>query len=264
LSATAAAAAPTPSSPCTPAGHDDSSVESDLSSSFSVFATPSSAPHSPSSAAAARGANDVKTRSSTDSFDSGYHQAASKDDGKPEQQRTRTGDAVTVYTRFIAPDCPQPILLSSDTIHDIVQGICTDSSSVEERCFDAAFDQVLKTLDAEYFRDFLRSESYAKYQVDVLTSGGPMQMSSILYNDALLFNFMEFMEETGNGGSGSFSSDRDLLEFWLAASNFRENSSSNTDQVKGDALVIYEKFISLQATSPLGMKVDVFCEYLGC
>ena len=64
----------------------------------------------------------------------------------------------------MAPDCPEPILLSTETTHEIVQGICTDSGAVDERCFDAAVAQILKSLEAEYFRDFLRSECYAKYQ----------------------------------------------------------------------------------------------------
>ena len=83
------------------------------------------------------------------------------------------------------------------------------------------------------------------FQVDVLTSGGPVQMSGVLYNDSLLFNFMEFVEEQENAGC-----DRDMLEFWLAASNFRERSTA--EHVQGDALIIYHRFISLEATSPLG------------
>ena len=70
-------------------------------------------------------------------------------------------------------------------------------------------------------------------------------MSGVLYNDALLFNFMEFVEEQEGAGC-----DRDMLEFWLAASNFRERSTA--EHVQEDALIIYQRFISLEATSPLG------------
>ena len=130
-------------------------------------------------------------------------------------------------------------------------------------CFDTAFEHVMILLDKEYFREFVLSECYAKYQVDVLTSA-PVQMSDILYNDALLFHFMEFMEGEG---------DRDLLEFWITANNFRENScsssssnsngsshdnggqsSSSEDLLQSDALIIYERFVSMQASSPLGTK----------
>ena len=70
-------------------------------------------------------------------------------------------------------------------------------------------------------------------------------MSGVLYNDALLFNFMEFVEEQEGAGC-----DRDMLEFWLAACNFRERSTA--EHVQEDALIIYQRFISLEATSPLG------------
>ena len=70
-------------------------------------------------------------------------------------------------------------------------------------------------------------------------------MSGVLYNDSLLFNFMEFVEEQEDAGC-----DRDMLEFWLAASNVREKSTE--EHVREDALIIYQRFISLEATSPLG------------
>lgn len=67
-------------------------------------------------------------------------------------------------------------------------------------------------------------------------------MNDVLYNDTLLFHFMEFMEGEG---------DRDLLEFWMAASNFRQNEDQK--HLQSDALIIYERFISIQAPSCLGM-----------
>ena len=135
--------------------------------SSSVFSPTPSVPESP--AAAAASGDDLKVRSSSDSFDSGYHPSVSTPSSSNGKSSTtvgssRTEDAVALYQRFVAPDCPQPVLLSTETTHDIVQGICTDSGAVDERCFDAAIAQILKTLDAEYFRDFLRSECYAKYQ----------------------------------------------------------------------------------------------------
>ena len=141
--------------------------------SASVFSPAPSVPESPAAAAAIASGDDLKVRSSSDSFDSGYHPSSvstpSSSNGKSSAaavvgSSSRTEDAVALYQRFVAPDCPEPVLLSTETTHDIVQGICTDSGAVDERCFDAAVAQILKTLDAEYFRDFLRSECYAKYQ----------------------------------------------------------------------------------------------------
>ena len=84
-------------------------------------------------------------------------------------QENRTSRRPFLLLRINFPGRPifiqlPPVLLSTETTHAIVQGICTDSGAVDERCFDAAVAQILKSLEAEYFRDFLRSECYAKYQ----------------------------------------------------------------------------------------------------
>ena len=84
-------------------------------------------------------------------------------------QENRTSRRPFLLLRISFPGRPifiqlPPVLLSTETTHAIVQGICTDSGAVDERCFDAAVAQILKSLEAEYFRDFLRSECYAKYQ----------------------------------------------------------------------------------------------------
>ena len=139
---------------------NDSVDASDGSSSASsAFSPAPSVPESPEKDDAAP----VVVGNSSESFDSGYHPSTSNGGAS-----SRTEDAVALYQRFVAPDCPEPVLLSTETTHDIVQGICTDSGAVDERCFDAAVAQVVRSLDAEYFRDFLRSECYAKYQVGAL------------------------------------------------------------------------------------------------
>ena len=48
--------------------------------------------------------------------------------------------------------------------------------------------------------------------------------------------------------------ERALVEFWMTAKNFAQNSENQTRQ--SDAMLIYEKFISLQASNPLGMVIQ--------
>jgi A-kinase anchor protein 10 len=43
-----------------------------------------------------------------------------------------------------------------------------------------------------------------------------------------------------------------LLEFWLAATNYQLHFSSDPLEAQSDAVVLYDKYFSLQATSPLG------------
>ena len=90
-----------------------------------------------------------------------------------------------------------------------------------------------------------------------------MNIMDILENEVLLFHFMEFLE---NSEGRNFSS---LLEFWISANNFRVQGSNfsphdgdaNNDDVadflRNDAVAIYEKFVSLQATSPLGFSSGI-------
>jgi A-kinase anchor protein 10 len=71
---------------------------------------------------------------------------------------------------------------------------------------------------------------------------------------------MEFLE---NSEGRNFSS---LLEFWISANNFRQQGSTiqddnqqndNLEFLRNDAIAIYDKFISLQASSPLGFSSSI-------
>ena len=106
---------------------------------------------------------------------------------------------------------------------------------------------VVEMLEAEYFPDFLTSQFHAKHQVDVLTSGQVL-LADILYNDTALFHFMEFLEA---------HNQRLVMEFWLAATNFSQAVSRETDQCQNDAMVLYDKFLSMQVdilTNPINQR----------
>ena len=98
----------------------------------------------------------------------------------------------------------------------------------------------LKTPLSDYFPDFLKSEYHAKHLVDILT-GGQVMISDIVFNETALSHFMEFMET---------QSKLSLMEFVLSAVNFHQSGKCDTSQA--DAMVLYEKYFSMQASSPLG------------
>jgi len=159
--------------------------------------------------------------------------------------KTRTEDAVKIYRRYIAPDCQRPVHLPTEYKRDIVELICAESGQVTHDCFDAAQEKVVDILETEYFPDFLKSEFHAKHQVDVLT-GGQVYLTDILYNDTALSHFMEFLESEKR---------RAVIEFWLAATNFNQSLTSENSQ--GDAMILYDKYFSMQATSPLGFNDSI-------
>ena len=166
----------------------------------------------------------------TDSLDSGF----------TEKSSPLTEDAVQIYQRYVAPDCPYPINLTIDLKQDIVHGICAEDGQVDFSCFDLAKVHVFQTFELIY-PDFIRSAFYAKHQLEVFAEGSGVTIQGLLHNDLLLFYFMEFMETEGK-------SERSLLEFWMTANNYAKNQ----DIQQSDAMLIYEKFISLQASNPLG------------
>jgi len=162
--------------------------------------------------------------------------------------KTRTEDAVKIYRRYIAPDCQRPVHLPTEYKRDIVERICAETGQVAPDCFDSAQEKVVEILELEYFPDFLKSEFHAKHQVDVLT-GGQVYLTDILYNDTALSHFMEFLESENK---------RSLIEFWLAANNFHQTVNlEDANNLQVDAMVLYDKYFSMQASSPLGFNDSI-------
>ena len=146
--------------------------------------------------------------------------------------------------RYISPDCPYPIDLPTAATQDIIQKICTENGLLDLTCFNEAQVKVVETIEREYFPEFLLSEGHAKHVIDVLT-GDKLAVRDIFKYDELLFHFMEFVDAEG---------DRDLIEFWMSAGNFRNRDPESDPHFKSDAVAIYDRFISpMQASSPLGL-----------
>jgi len=154
--------------------------------------------------------------------------------------KSRTEDAVKIYHRYIAPDCVRPVYLPTELKKNIVERICAESGHVSAECFTEAQEKVVQILELDYFPDFLKSEYHAKHLVDILT-GGQVMISDIVFNETALSHFMEFMET---------QSKLSLMEFVLSAVNFHQSVKCDTSQA--DAMVLYEKYFSMQASSPLG------------
>lgn len=127
-----------------------------------------------------------------------------------------------------------------DQKQDIVRGICTEDGQIDYLCFDAAKNYVYSLIEDQFYSDFLRSAFYAKYEMEVFSIEGGVTIQGILNHDVLLFHFMEFMETVGK-------TELALVEFWITAKNFQNQ----------DAMLIYEKFFSLQASCPLGFSNKV-------
>ena len=114
--------------------------------------------------------------------------------------------------------------------------------------------------------------------------GRSLDICDILNNDGLLFHLMEFIDNSED------RNHRSMLDFWMCANDFRRRAKTSTNAnvetmsndfrrrpitsttsnanvetmsnevstlLQNDAIIIYDKFISLQASSPLGFGSDI-------
>ncbi|XP_022251243.1 A-kinase anchor protein 10, mitochondrial-like [Limulus polyphemus] len=161
-------------------------------------------------------------------------------------------DAIHIYSKYIAQDAPHSIGITHELHNQIIGKICQEDGNIAGDTFIDAQAFVVEKMETEYFPDFLRSNFHCKYQVDVLTSGS-VYLADILYNDTALFYFMEFMEQ---------ESAHHLVDFLLMTRNFHnqllhQGAKYDGAQAQDDAMIIYDKYFSLQATSPLGFSDEI-------
>uniref|UniRef100_T1JML4 Dynein-1, subspecies f n=1 Tax=Strigamia maritima TaxID=126957 RepID=T1JML4_STRMM len=161
-------------------------------------------------------------------------------------------DAVKIYAKYIAKDATHPIGVCDKMRDDITARICREDGQVDLECFVAAQQFVSDLLQTNYFPDYLLTHFHCKYQIDVLTSV-KVYLEDILYNDSALSFFTEFLDQEGK---------RSLLEFFLAADNFRQLLTSRIEkydinEAQDDAMILYDKYFSLQATCSLGFSDSV-------
>ncbi|XP_040570619.1 A-kinase anchor protein 10, mitochondrial [Lepeophtheirus salmonis] len=180
----------------------------------------------------------VYSSNETMSIDSGYNST------EPNVQKNQLTDALRIYQKYVAPNGESLVPLPTEITHQIIKGICTETGLVDPDCFTPVEHLLYSSLHNEDFSEFLRSSHYAKY---LLEGGGPTTIRDILSNETLLFRFTEFLESEG---------DKDSLSFWMIINNFHEQPEA----LQGDALVIYERYVSMQATNPLGFPNEIRSE----
>ncbi|XP_029468179.1 A-kinase anchor protein 10, mitochondrial isoform X2 [Rhinatrema bivittatum] len=164
-------------------------------------------------------------------------------------------DAVNTFTKYISPDAAKPIPITESMRVDIVAKICGEDGQVDPNCFVTAQSTVFNAMEQEHFSEFLRSHHFCKYQIEVLTSG-TVYLADILFCESALFYFSEYMEK---------EDAVNVLQFWLAADNFQSQLAAKKGQYDGqeaqnDAMILYDKYFSLQATHPLGFDDSVRLE----
>ncbi|XP_050077148.1 A-kinase anchor protein 10, mitochondrial [Anopheles maculipalpis] len=151
-------------------------------------------------------------------------------------------DAVRIYRKYLVTNSPHYIEMPATILSNISLGLAGSSGTCSETIFNEAQNHLLEMLEQTYLNPFLESSFYCKYTLEVLTSDN-LTLRDILASEMALFFFMEHLEQQGK---------RHYLEFYVGAVHFKR-SVEDQIQAQKDAVVLYEKYFSLQATSTLGL-----------
>ncbi|XP_011143032.1 A-kinase anchor protein 10, mitochondrial isoform X2 [Harpegnathos saltator] len=168
-------------------------------------------------------------------------------ENKRHDMTTSKQDALRIYKKYIVKEALGINQISEELKLDMEKAVAQENIEPILRCLSAVQSIVYDILENEYINDFLRSEFHCKHQIDMLTSGN-VQLADILYNETAFFYFMEFME---------LENKRELLDFWMSVISYKQNlldkkGAADPEEAQSDAVIIYEKYFSLQATMPLG------------
>lgn len=202
-------------------------------------------------------------------------------------QSTINSDAVGIYKKYLITnssyhiDLPAIILsnislalcgTTADANGNTCTSTCPDdvsqqqqqsggSNQISSNIFTDAQQFVYEILEHTYMNAYFDSLFYCKYTKEILASDN-INIYDILNNESALFYFMEYLEQLNK---------HIYLEFWLTATNYKklfdidimtlENNNIDKDNYKGspnkvsqnDAVVIYDKYFSLQATNSLNL-----------
>ncbi|KAL5015934.1 hypothetical protein ScPMuIL_005523 [Solemya velum] len=182
----------------------------------------------------------------------------SKDEIAEKLKKSIERDAVGIFSKYLAQDASHPINICDELRNTTIGMICLEDCQVDPNCFSGCQDFVINRMDKEYYHDFLRSEYHCQHQIDVLT-GGKVYLGDFLYNETAFFYFMEYMEQ---------EKASNLLQFWMSADNFQQlliiqHGNYDWEEAQNDAMVLYDKYFSLQATQPLGFPDQMRLEVEG-
>uniref|UniRef100_T1HRK5 RGS domain-containing protein n=2 Tax=Rhodnius prolixus TaxID=13249 RepID=T1HRK5_RHOPR len=154
-----------------------------------------------------------------------------------------------IYNQYLCDDATHKVRIPEELKLSIQIALNAMETS---NCLAQLKDYTFHLIRREIWLDFLKSDWHCKYQIEVMTSG-TMTLSDVLYYDPSYTAFFEFLEQEDYVN---------IIEFWSAATNFEKHyilkkDTADYSQIQNDAILIYDKYLSLQATYPLGISDKV-------
>ncbi|GAV01240.1 hypothetical protein RvY_11981 [Ramazzottius varieornatus] len=163
-------------------------------------------------------------------------------------QKDMQDNAIRIYSQYISPEAPEFIGVNEDMRRQIMDNMCETDSQVGVDCFRAVQDKIYEMLNDKIFPDFLQSYHFLRYKSGFVLSDR-ISIADILNCNQTLECFVEFLENVAG---------LDLVQFILSAAQFESQWRSaetlghyNAEWAQKDAIVVYEKYISLQAERPI-------------
>lgn len=209
---------------------------------------------------------DVKTESENQSLasNSSTQQCVNGESTSPEQQDSVGGDmendAILIFKKYFSWESRHRLDLPDELRDSVARRVCRcrDNEAEGLDCFEECKGQVYVVLEKEYYPQYLQSSYHCKHQLDILT-GNFLTIMDVIYHDISLSYFTEFMEQ---------GRCMDYLQCFLDVDNFHRhfsNLGSRYDHqvAQQDAMIIYDKFFSLQALRPLNLSDGVRLEVEG-
>ncbi|KAH8271098.1 hypothetical protein KR018_007819, partial [Drosophila ironensis] len=170
-----------------------------------------------------------------------------------ELSRASVSDAIAIYQKYLIVNASLQVELPIVILAHISLLLCGRDSSqpskpIPASCFDEAREFVLEQLEREHVQGFLQSGYYSTYCLELI-EGGSINIYDVLYSELALFYFTEYLEQR---------QERECLEFWITGINFRksfasEDSEEDRKAAQSDAMIIYDRYFSLQSECRLWM-----------
>ncbi|EJD75594.1 A-kinase anchor protein 10, variant [Loa loa] len=152
-------------------------------------------------------------------------------------------DAIRIYLKYISEDASCSINITDHLRKVVLERINAKNGSFDPCCFSEAQSFVFNVMESRYFKEFESSTYYAKHRIDVISSGA-LTIKDIMLCQPLLCAFVEYMENEDGGK---------LVEFIISAESFAKQLplTQSNEQAVEDAMIIYNRYFSMQATEPL-------------
>ncbi|CAP28778.1 Protein CBR-RGS-5 [Caenorhabditis briggsae] len=163
-------------------------------------------------------------------------------------------DAKSIYDKYVDDGSTSSLALPRK-----IKQIVDDNLAMvplQKSCFNEAQSFVKSLFEYRYFDEFQNSVYYKKHELEVLSDG--CSLGDILKVQPLLLSFLEFIKE---------KEDHDMVQFLLGCESFEANLDLMEDsEALGDAMALYEKYFSMQATNmiDLGGAIRAEIESLIC